>query len=53
MIAPATRDESAENGEKRIPSDVIASLPKNLKSKDNRLFEFIKKQSGYELQRKS
>ena len=40
--APASRDESAENGEKRIPSDVLASLPKNLKSKGNRLLDFIR-----------
>ena len=42
MNAPASRDESAENGEKRIPSDVLASPPKNLKSKGNRLLDFIK-----------
>ena len=42
MNAPASRDESAENGEKRIPSDVLASLPKNLKSKGNRLLDFIR-----------
>ena len=42
MNAPASRDESAENVEKRIPSDVLASLPKNLKSKGNRLLDFIK-----------
>ena len=42
MNAPASRDESTENGEKRNPSDVLASLPKNLKSKSNRLLDFIK-----------
>ena len=42
MIAPANRDESSENAEKRIPGDVLASLPKNLKSKSNRLLDFIK-----------
>ena len=42
MNAPASREKSAENGEKRIPSDVLASLPKNLKSKGNRLLDFIK-----------
>ena len=41
MNAPANLDESAENGEKRIPSDVLASLPKNLKSKGNLLLDFI------------
>ena len=42
MNAPANFDESVENGEKGIPSDVLASLPKNLKSKGNRLLDFIK-----------
>ena len=42
MNAPEIREESAENTEKSIPSDVLASLPKNLKSKGNRLLDFIK-----------
>ena len=42
MNAPASRDESAENAEKRIPSDDLALPPKNLKSKGNRLLDFIK-----------
>ena len=42
MNAPASRDESVDNGEKRIPSDVLASLPKNWKSRGNRLLDFIK-----------
>ena len=41
MNALASRDESAENAEKRKPSDDLASLPKNLKSKGNRLLDFI------------
>ena len=42
MNAPESREESPEITEKRIPSDVLASLPKNLKSKGNRLLDFIK-----------
>ena len=42
MNAPASRKESAENTEKRISSVVLASLPKNLKSKGNRLLDFTK-----------
>ena len=46
MNAPESREESAENGEKIIQGDVLASIPKNLKSKGNRLLNFINNDPG-------